>query len=87
LPTRSSSAVRAISSRSAILRAVMSRLIPKVPMIRPSKSRSGCLLVLRVSSSPVCGRRCGSSVSLTAWPVRMIICSIAIEAATCSGVK
>ena len=54
-PTRSSSAVRAFSSRSAILRAVMSRLMPKVPMIRPSKSRSGCLLALSVSSSGVSG--------------------------------
>ena len=86
VPIRSSSAVLACSWASALVRAVMSREMPKVPMIFPSKSRSGCLLQLKTRSE-ASGSASTSRMSNIGTPVWMISCSFSNAVSACVWVK
>ena len=64
----------------------MSREIPKVPTIFPSRSRSGSFVVDTHRASPS-ARVSFSSTFTSGCPVRMISCSSRSAFAACSSVK
>ena len=74
------------SRSSASFAAVMSRVSPKVPMIRPAASRQG-IFVLEAQPCVPSRRVRRSTFAITGRPVRMISCSSAKARSACSLAK